>query len=94
MVARQGFCENVIRRDKTTLTFVMYENLEKRRVNSGEKLSPKTQQGLLNNSIEVMRARYKPDLKEFWLFNARVPLELLDDVSNAFAKLYWHPDKK
>lgn len=76
------------------MTFVMYQQLEKSRVNSGAKLSPKTQKGLLDNSVEVMRARYKPEHKEFWMFNARVPSHLLDDVSNAFAKLIWSPEKK
>ena len=46
---------------------------------------------MLENSIEVMRARYKSDVKEFWFFNAKVPMELLDDESNAFAKLLWNP---
>ena len=41
------FCENVIRRDKASLTFVMYQQLEKPRVNSGAIVTPKTQQGLL-----------------------------------------------
>lgn len=43
IVSRHGFCENVIRRDKASMTFVMYQQLEKQRVNSGAKLSPKTQ---------------------------------------------------
>ena len=46
---------------------------------------------MLENSREVMRARYKKDLKEYWLFNAKVPMDMLDDVENAFAKLFWHP---
>ena len=72
----------------------MYEQIERPRVNSGQIMAPKTQKGILENSVEVMRARYKPALKEFWIFNARVPMEMLDDCSNAFAKLYWSPLKK
>ena len=49
---------------------------------------------MLESSVEVMRARYKPALKEFWLFNARVPLVILDDENNAFAKLYWNSERK
>ena len=49
---------------------------------------------MLEHSLEVMRARYKPALKEFWLFNARVPMDMLDVEDNAFAKLYWIPSKK
>ena len=49
---------------------------------------------MLENSIEVIRARYKPELKEFWIFNARVPIEMLDDENNALAKLYWNPAQK
>ena len=49
---------------------------------------------MLENSVEVMRARYKPENKEFWLFNARVPIDLLEDENNAFAKLYWNTAEK
>lgn len=91
---RHGLGQNIIRREKTTHTYVMYEQIERPRVNSGQIMAPKTQKGILENSVEVMRARYKPALKEFWIFNARVPMEMLDDCSNAFAKLYWSPLKK
>ena len=59
-------------------------------MHSGHKKMPKTQKGLLKNSTEVMRARYRPESKEFWIFNARMPLEMLNNVDNAFAKLYWN----
>lgn len=92
--SRQGLAENFIRRDKSSLTFVMYEQVEKQRVNSGKTVPPKTQKAMLDNSVELMRARYKPELKEFWIFNARVPTDIMDDDSNTFAKLYWNPTKK
>ena len=94
VTARQGLCENIIRRDKATGTYVMYEQIARARVNSGLKVAPKTPKAILENCIEVMRARYKPDLKEFWIFSARVPTEMLEDCTNAFAKLYWSPEKK
>ena len=76
------------------MTYVLYEQIERRRINSGKPDKPKTQKSLLESSIEVMRARYKPKEKEFWLFNARVPTEMLDDEGNAFGKLYWNPAQK
>ena len=72
----------------------MYHQVEKKRVNSDCKLTPKTQKGMLENSVEVMRARYKPAFKEFWLFNAKVPMDMLDEENNAFAKLFWNPQTK
>ena len=90
---RQGLVENIIRREKSTMTYVMYEQVVRPRVNSGLKVAPKTPKAILENSVEVMRARYKPAQKEFWIFNGRVPIEMLDDCGNAFAKLYWSPEK-
>ena len=49
---------------------------------------------MLESSVEVMRARYQPEVKEFWLFNAKVPVEMLNDVNSAFAKLFWNPERK
>ena len=94
IVTRQGLSENIIRRDKKSGIYVMYEQIVRPRVNSGQKVAPKTPKAILENSIEVMRARYQPALKEFWIFNGRVPTTMLDDCSNAFAKLYWSPEKK
>ena len=39
---RQGMQENFIRRDKTTHTYIFYEQIEKKRVNSELKVTPKT----------------------------------------------------
>ena len=49
---------------------------------------------MVENSVEMMRARYKPELCEFWLFNARVPMIMMDNESNVMAKLYWNTQKK
>lgn len=72
----------------------MYEQIVRPRVNSGQKVAPKTPKAILENAVEVMRARYQPALKEFWIFNGRVPTQMLDDRDNAFAILYWSPEKK
>ena len=72
----------------------MYEQVVRARVNSGQKVAPKTPKAILESSIEVMRARYQPAQKEFWIFNGRIPARMLDDESNAFAKLYWNPQEK
>ena len=89
---RHGLEQHFIRREASTKTYVLYRQIERQRVNSGKREKPKkTQKQMLENSIEVMRARYKSDVKEFWFFNAKVPMELLDDESNAFAKLLWNP---
>ena len=94
LAAREGFCENFIRRDKQSMTFVMYEQGQKKRVHSGKTLPAKTQTAMLENSVEVLRARYKTELCEFWLFNAHIPMTLMDDEEHAFAKLYWNQKKK
>ena len=67
----------------------MYEQKSQQRANSGLKKTLKTQKALLENSIEVMRARYKPACQEFWIFNANVPLHMLDNENNPMAKLFW-----
>ena len=86
---KHGFSENFIRRDKLTMTFIMYEQQNQaQRAYIGHNKPLKTQKALLKNSVEVMRARYKPELKEFWIFNARVPEHMLDNESNVMAKLY------
>ena len=94
IVTRQGLSENILRRDKKSGTYVMYEQIVRPRVNSGQKVAPKTPKAILENSVEVMRARYQPALKEFWIFNGRVPTQMLDDSDNAFAILYWSSEKK
>lgn len=68
----------------------MYEQISKKRVHSGKTLPAKTQSAMLENSVEVMRARFKPELREFWLFNARVPMVIMDEENNVMAKLYWN----
>ena len=90
----EGLSEHFIRRDKSTMTYVFYQQVEKKRVHSGKTLPAKTQKQMLDSSVEVMRARFKPELLEFWLFNAKVPMALMDDESNTIAKLYWNRNKK
>lgn len=61
IVTRQGLIENIIRRDKASRTYVMYEQIVRPRVNSGLKVAPKTPKAILENTREVMRARFIPD---------------------------------
>lgn len=93
------FSENFIWRDKSTKTFIMYEQSKKQHLapqqhNDDASLShkrqvAKTKKALLKNARELMRARYHPGLKEFWIFNANMPLALLDSPEYAMAKLIW-----
>jgi len=63
-------------------------------VHSGKTLPAKTANAMLENSVEVMRARFKPELMEFWLFNARVPMAIMGEEANVMAKLFWNSEKK
>ena len=60
IVTRQGLSENILRRDKKSGTYVMYEQIVRPRINSGQKVAPKTPKAILENAVEVMRARYQP----------------------------------
>ena len=48
------------------------EQLERKRTNSGVKTIDKTEQGMMENSFEVMRAKYVPAENTFLLFTAGV----------------------
>ena len=63
-------------------------------MHSGKTLPAKTPHAMLENSVELMRARYRPESREFWLFNSRVPINSLEDESYVMAKLYYNKEKK
>jgi len=72
------------------LTFFFREQVERKRSNSGAIAKEKTEQAMMDNSFEVMRAKYIPKDNSFLLFAAGVPLPSMNENS-AIAKLYFNP---
>ena len=68
------------------------EQIERRRTNSGTVVADKSAQGMLENSFEVMRAKFVPAEKSFLLFTAGVQFRNMTE-STCIAKLYWNSER-
>ena len=55
-------------------------------------MTDKTAEGMMENSFEVMRAKYFPAEKSFLIFAAGVKLQNMNE-STCIAKLYWNQQR-
>ena len=68
----KGLCLSFINRHKAQMVFSFMEQVERKRKNSGVTVTDKTPEAMMENSFEVMRAKYFPAENSFLIFAAGV----------------------
>ena len=71
------------------MVFSFMEQIERKRKNSGVTMTDKTAEKMMENSFELMRAKYFPSENSFLIFVAGVKLQNMNE-NTCIAKLYWN----
>ena len=88
----KGLCLGFINRHKAQMVFSFMEQIERKRKNSGVTVIDKTPEAMMENSFEVMRAKYFPAENSFLIFAAGVKVQNMNENS-CIAKLYWNQQR-